>query len=515
MNYMKNRILSMLALLLTAATGAWAQSGTSLTSTDGKVWTLASMPAYNVILEVEYKTDTEVTLTYDGEAVPTDGVKGFLNFESEFIKKLAVAVNEAGTTTAVSGATVTYTSSDPTVVAFKSGESYVATGALADIAFLKEGSATLTINYAGSDDYAKSSATLKVTVTEKTYTIEMADDAENWTVDPAEAKASTEIKATYKGKLKVKSVKAVEKVDGIDLAKVTADLELKDGDVVFGTLDGVKQPYKISIADGATVTLNGASINGTNSSSYNWAGLTCAGDATIILADGSTNTVKGFYEEYPGIYVQPENTLTIKGTGQLSASSNGYGCGIGGGWSKSSGNIAIEGGDITAKGGKDAAGIGGGKSGSCGAVTISGGEITATGKGGAGIGAGDNATCGDITITGGTIDATGFNGAAGIGTGPGESGKSTCGNILISGGTVSAAGSSYYEYGGGAGIGAGFAYGSNTTCGTITITSGVTKVIATKGIAAANSIGAGTTYGESSSTCGTVTIEDGANVIQE
>ncbi len=54
MTYMKNRILSMLALLLTAATGAWAQSETSLTSTDGKVWTLASMPAYNVQLVAEY-----------------------------------------------------------------------------------------------------------------------------------------------------------------------------------------------------------------------------------------------------------------------------------------------------------------------------------------------------------------------------------------------------------------------------------------------------------------------------
>ncbi len=217
---MKNRILSMLALLLTAATGAWAQSGTSLTpDATGKVWTLATMPAYNVILEVEYKTDTEVALTYDGEAVPTDGVKGVLYNESEFIEKLAVAVNEAGTTTAVSGATVTFTSSDATVIGFKSGDSYVAKGALADIEFLKEGSATLTIAYAGSDDYAKSSTTLTVTVSEKTYTIEMADDAENWTVEPAEAKAGTEIKATYKGKLKVKSVKAVEKADGIDLAK--------------------------------------------------------------------------------------------------------------------------------------------------------------------------------------------------------------------------------------------------------------------------------------------------------
>ena len=41
--------------------------------------------------------------------------------------------------------------------------------------------------------------------------------------------------------------------------------------------------YKISIADGATVVLRDAVINGTNSSEYNWAGITCLGDATIVL----------------------------------------------------------------------------------------------------------------------------------------------------------------------------------------------------------------------------------------
>ena len=46
-------------------------------------------------------------------------------------------------------------------------------------------------------------------------------------------------------------------------------------------------------------------------------------------------------------------------------------------------------------------------------------------------------------------------------------------------------------------------------CGDITITSKVTKVTATKGEDAQESIGAGF-----DGTCGTVTIEKGANVIQ-
>lgn len=185
---------------------------------------------------------------------------------------------------------------------------------------------------------------------------------------------------------------------------------------------------KISIADGATVILHNVNINGSGTwTSGNYAGITCEGDATIILS--GTNTVKGFYEDYPGIYVPENKTVTIQGTGSLTASSNGWAAGIGGG------------------------------NGTCGNITITGGNITATGGNGrAGIGGGTEA-CGNITITGGTITATGGNAAAGIG-------------------------------------------GSNTgNCGNITITSGVTRVTATKGNIAPNSIGAGA-FG----TCGTVTI---------
>lgn len=50
-----------MALLLTATTGAWAQDPVPLTpSADGKTWTLASTPAYDVELEVTYYTDKEL-----------------------------------------------------------------------------------------------------------------------------------------------------------------------------------------------------------------------------------------------------------------------------------------------------------------------------------------------------------------------------------------------------------------------------------------------------------------------
>ena len=217
-----------------------------------------------------------------------------------------------------------------------------------------------------------------------------------------------------------------------DLSTISETYTASDGETLTGTLTN---NVKISIADGATVTLKDVTINGTNDSNYEWAGITCLGDATIILS--GTNTVKGFYDEYPGIYVPEGNTVTINGSGSLTASSNGWGAGIGGGWEIACGNIEIQGGTITATGGKGAAGIGSGGGGdnvaSCGTITISGGTVTATGgEAAAGIGTGEMATCGSIRITGGTVTAQGGDNAAGIGCGQGSfSRKSECGAITI------------------------------------------------------------------------------------
>ncbi len=305
--------------------------------------------------------------------------------------------------------------------------------------------------------------------------------------------------ATFEnGKYYAINVKNLVRSTTIDLSTVSKFSEIPNGFVLTGTLSG---NHKISIAASATVTLNNVTIGGVNNDNYKWAGITCEGDATIILE--SDNTVKGFYEDYPGIYIAENHTLTIDGTGTLDASSNGLGAGIGGGYELSCGNIIINGGTITATGGYYVGGIGSGYQSSCGNITISGGTVNATGgRLAAGIGSGLNQSCGNITISGGTVNATGGSYAAGIGSGYGNNDEpSTCGTITISGGTVTATGGSYA-----AGIGSGF---SNSTCGDITITAGVEQVTATKGEDAPNSIGAG-----GNSTCGTVTIEKGANVIQ-
>ena len=289
---------------------------------------------------------------------------------------------------------------------------------------------------------------------------------------------------------------AGEAVTSVNLATVTTNRTFGDFVTLIGTLNVADYPVKISIADGATVTLNGVTINGSNNDSYNWAGITCEGDATIILS--GANTVNGFYFDYPGIYVPVGKTLTIQGTGSLNASSNGWAAGIGGGFRISCGNIEIQGGTVTVTSGASAAGIGSGYDGTCGDITISGGtiEIISNDDSDAGIGTGDSGTCGDITISGGTITASGGDWAAGIGSGYGDDNSSICGNITISGGTVTATGGEKA-----AGIGTGDGEGYTSKCGNITILNTVTQVTAIKGSGATNSIGAGV-----DGTCGTVTI---------
>ncbi len=271
-----------------------------------------------------------------------------------------------------------------------------------------------------------------------------------------------------------------------DLSTITSDYTAMDGETLTGTLGS---NVKISIANGATVTLDGVKINGENNDSYNWAGINCLGDATIILADGTTNTVKGFYAYYPGIHVPAGSTLTIQGTGTLKASSTAA-SGIGGGRQLACGNIVIESGDITATAGIFSTGIGSGFKSSCGTITISGGTVNATGNIGAGIGSGYEASCGDIVIEGGNITATGGDNSAGIGSGYQSS---SCGDITISGGTVIATGNSH-----GAGIGSGY----QSSCGDITISGGTVTAKAD------NSDAAGIGCGEGSS-CDDITISGG------
>ncbi len=295
---------------------------------------------------------------------------------------------------------------------------------------------------------------------------------------------------------------------GVTDVSGTPTLRLQDGQLVTGSLvrngdTDTDHRVKVTIADGATVTLSGATIDGKAESDDAWAGITCEGDATILLT--GANTVTNFDSWYPAIFVPEGKTLTIGGSGTLTASNTRYidgnvytgsGAAIGGGYNMACGNIAITGGTVTANGGNGCAAIGGGYGASCGSITISGAaSVTAkASNSGAGIGGGNGTSCGNISISGDcTVTATGGNNGAGIGSGR----KATCGNISISGDcTVTATGGNN-----GAGIGT----GHYATCGSISITGGT---VTAQGSGSAAGIGCGMGGSNSNkSVCGAITIE--------
>ena len=504
----QNRLLLLLALLMTVATGAWA--------------VVVSTPTKHTITAVyDGKTITKI------EALPYEGPIGAV---LSAIPECAPLVQAYTLTNAVS-----------------SNTNVVAIGTLsgwATVASVKaDGSAKVTLTVTAAGNTKTVDIDIKVV---SPFSISLKDgtkDADKWAmkIDETHTRAlpvgaldeGDAVTLVYQGSLKVKSVKATSDAlpwDG-DLAKLTDKsteeyATATNGMTIYGTLSA---NVKVRIADGATVTLDGVTINGTNNVNYKWAGITCQGGATIILKDGTTNTVKGFFTEYPGILAAVDKTLIIKGTGSLNASSGGSGAAIGGGQNIACGNIEIQGGDITATGGYRGAAIGGGYNKTCGTITISGGTVVAQGGyNAAGIGSGDDGSCGDITISGGTVNATAGNYGAGIGS----SDSGGCGNITISGGTVQAQGG--YDA---AGIGTGFNSNNNSTaitisggtveahggiygagigsgdsgsCGNITITADVTSVTATKGNSGSpQSIGAG-----NNGSCGSVSIADPSKVTQ-
>ena len=325
--------------------------------------------------------------------------------------------------------------------------------------------------------------------------------------------------------------------DTVDLSTLTVDYTAKDGDILTNSLTSY---YKISIADGATITLRDATINlaSTDDSNKRFPGITCEGSATINIE--GENLVKPLYQERPSIFFDEGKTLTLQGTGVLNAD-NSVGVStsaIGAYYGHSCGNLIIKSGTITAKGGTQSAAIGCSRKSSCGSITIEGGTVTAItdDSGQAAIGGSDTSyqgpsqSVGLITISGGTVNATG---EVGIGSGS----ESVCEGILITGGTVNATGSTYgpaigaYQRGvtdagvnfititgGTINARAGFvtaAIGSShdgSRCGDITITGGI--IIVNKyegdphdlGVGIGSGVRAGGEYEKDGATCGNITI---------
>lgn len=138
----------------------------------------------------------------------------------------------------------------------------------------------------------------------------------------------------------------------------------------------------ITVGDKALVVLQDANTSGGS--------ITCTGNCTLSFE--GTNVVGG------GITIE-NGTLTIgsnSGTLTVTTTTSGNAgiCGLNG-----SSNISITGGEISATGNNGGAGIGSASGGTCGFISILGGTITAVGNGGgAGIGTGYNGSSNNITV---------------------------------------------------------------------------------------------------------------------
>ena len=180
----------------------------------------------------------------------------------------------------------------------------------------------------------------------------------------------------------------------------TESITLNDGDGVICTSTSTSSA-QITIADGATVTLNGIDVKRS---------ITCTGNATIMLAEGTNNNVRSTSTSYPGIQAGPVGTtLTISGKGSLYARGSTDAPGIGSSKKAPCGNIVITGGTITAECSNKsdhsyAAGIGSAREQSCGDITITNDVTSITATKGldapCSIGYAINGTCGTVTIGG-------------------------------------------------------------------------------------------------------------------
>lgn len=157
-----------------------------------------------------------------------------------------------------------------------------------------------------------------------------------------------------------------------NLSTLTDNYTAQNGDVLTGSTS-----HNVTIANGASITLNNATITG---------GIVCEGSATITLV--GTNSVSGATEK-AGIQIGSSGTtLTIKGDGSLTATGGSAAAGIGLGrtWDASvtAGAIVIEGGTVNASGdiGIGIGTVGNDQTASIDGISIKGGTVCASlGKG--------------------------------------------------------------------------------------------------------------------------------------
>ena len=410
----KNKLLLLLALLLTAATGAWATdvyvvgNGNSDGNwLNGAVWYLDD--AGNKMTE----QNGVYSITFTNVAAnPELKFKFVINSSwDETYGCISTDANELNKTLSI-----------------------VASGN--DIMFGLTEAADVTISFNLSElTYMISTKGMKVGDDAPAgYTVTMKDgvkDADKWTVKVGEGQAqalpigglkgdgSETVTLQYNGRLKVKGVKATS-----DAAPAEAPATPLDNTITAWTAGTFAVP-----AGGLT---------------YSDA-ITVSGNVTLTLTDGETLTLN------KGISLASGATLTIQGNGTMNVNgtNNSTASTVAG-----TGMLVLTSGTLNAKGGDggnaENFSISGGGNAINGAVTVSGGTLTATGGNGGSVGSdewdhhggnGGDAINGSVIVSGGTLTARGGNGGS---LGPlndecsgGNGGDAISGTLTINGGSTS------------------------------------------------------------------------------
>lgn len=199
------------------------------------------------------------------------------------------------------------------------------------------------------------------------------------------------------------------------------------------TADGASADnYNVYYDGNGTLTLNGATINGTNTTGHVGAGIYAEGDLTIVLEGSSTVTgVQDPNGESQSIRVS--GNLTIQGGGSLTAqgtetsSGSSYGIFVTESFTQQSGSVTAIGGDVSGSYNSEGLYVYGST------VTVERGTLTATGGNTSGSSYGIYAR-GSVTVGSAAVTATGGSGNASYGLYIDSSSPS----VTLSGGSLTA-----------------------------------------------------------------------------
>lgn len=177
-----------------------------------------------------------------------------------------------------------------------------------------------------------------------------------------------------------------------------------DGTLTEGSADN----YNVHYDGNGTLTLDNATINGTNTIGHVGAGIFASGDLTIVLEGSST--VKGVQDPNGDSQsIRVEGNLTIQGGGSLTAqgaetsSGSSYGIFVIGSFTQQGGSVTASGGNVSGNYNSTGLYVYGST------VTVQGGTLTATG-GTTGSGSYGISANGSVTVSDATVTATGGTG---------------------------------------------------------------------------------------------------------